>query len=545
VSDRDRLWEEARELLAYAGQHRVLLRSLYRGEEGVFPRFAVRAEGCEITDESGRTFIDWASAWGPVILGYRHPAVEEAIRAQLEAGPTLSLMHPVEVDVARALTEMVPCAEMAAFGKNGSDVVTAAVRIARATTGREVILQHGFHGFHDWYTCMYENVAGIPQVLRSLVEPFPYDDLEALEHLFERFSGQVAAVVMEPVNTRIPSPGYLEGVREMAHRHGALLVFDELVTAFRVARGGAQEMFGVEPDLACLGKAMANGMPLSALVGKREYMRHLPHVAWGMTFRGETLSLAAARATLGVIRDEPVVEHIARVGRQVREAFASMCAERDVRCELIGPDPRLTFLFEQQGGVRADRLHTLFLQECAAHGLITSGTLLPSYAHDEDAVKRSLEAFGQALDAVAGAIQSESASSVSANGRTRVARGFIDGMQERDDSLEVAGWLLVDDRCPEVIELVAPGGEVIKADPVERAGVAETYPDVERAEHSGYRAVLPAAAFRASDCWEFELRARCDGEVVFTCAVGRRLRSNGDAPGLPAPYGVADGALYV
>src|SRR4029079_13809789 len=116
--------------------------------------------------------------------------------------------------------------------------------------------------------------------------------------------------------------GYLEGVREMAHRHGALLVFDELVTAFRVARGGAQEMFGVDPDLACLGKARSNGMPLSALVGKREYMRHLPHVAWGMTFRGETLSLAAARATLGVIRDEPVVEHIARVGRQVREAFA-------------------------------------------------------------------------------------------------------------------------------------------------------------------------------------------------------------------------------
>ena len=152
-----------------------------------------------------------------MLLGYRHPEVEEAIRAQLEAGPMLSLAHPVEVEVAEMLMEMVPCAEMVAFGKNGSDVTTAAVRVARAATGRDLVLQCGFHGFHDWYTCQYrtKNVHGIPKALRAFVHEFPYNDLDALEWLFMRYPDEVAAVVMEPVNIVLPEPGYLEGVREL------------------------------------------------------------------------------------------------------------------------------------------------------------------------------------------------------------------------------------------------------------------------------------------------------------------------------------------
>jgi glutamate-1-semialdehyde 2,1-aminomutase len=541
--DRAAAWDEAHSLLAYGNQHRVLLRSLYRGEEGVFPRFAVRAQGCEITDETGRTFIDWANAWGPVLLGYRHPAVEQAIRDQLEAGPTMSLMHPVEVDVARALTEMVPCAEMVAFGKNGSDVTTAAVRIARAATGRELIVQCGFHGFHDWYTCLYENVAGTPAVLRELIEPFPYDDLDALAALLDEHQGQVAAIVMEPVNVLMPQPRYLERVRELAHLHGALLVFDEMVTAFRVANGGAQELFGVTPDVACLGKGMANGMPLSAVVGKAQFMRHLPHVAYGMTFRGETLSLAAARATMSVLRAEPVVEHLASVGARVRAAFAEMCERRGIAGALSGPDARLTFTFEGQGGVRADRLSTLFLQECALNGVLTTGTLLPSYAHDEEAVERSIAAFGRALDAIGGLIAGRSNGRPPA--RMLATRGFIDGMVEHPDRLELAGWLLVDDRPPDEVVLVGLDGGTVRAQPVEREGVAAAYPDVEGAERSGWQATLPSAGFLREGTWDFELRALRGGEVVFTCAVGRRARPDGSDPGLPGPYEVAGGTLYV
>jgi glutamate-1-semialdehyde 2,1-aminomutase len=532
------LWDDAQRLLAYGGQHRTLLRPLYRGEEGVFPHFAVRADGCTIVDEHEHELIDWAGAWGPVLLGYRHPAVEEAIRSQLEAGPTLSLMHPVEVEVARLLTETVPCAEMVAFGKNGSDVVTAAVRVARAATGREVVLQHGFHGFHDWHTCLFENVAGTPRVLRSLVEPFPYNDLGALAALFERFSGRVAAVVMEPVNIDMPEPGYLDAVRELTHAQGALLVFDEMVTGLRLANGGAQEYFGVQCDLACLGKALGNGMPITALVGATEHMRHLPHVAYGMTFRGETLSLAAARATLEVIRDEPVAEQIARTGARVREGFAGLCRERGVTGRLVGPDARMTFQFEGLPGAGGERLLTLFLRECALRGVLTHGTLLPSYAHDETAVEFTLATFAGALDAIANAGHG-------AAGRTLTAHGFLDAMLERDGGLQVAGWLLVDDRCPDAVEFVAPGGGILTAERVERPGVARAHPGVPDAAASGYAAFLSRDAFQQNGAWEFDLRARHGGTVVFECSVARRVRPDGAEPALPAPYDITGGSLYV
>ncbi len=347
------LMRQADEVLGYGGHHRTALRPIYEGAADAFPRFAVGAEGCELTDSAGRTFVDWVGGGGPVLLGYRHPAVEEAIRGQLEAGPTLTLMHPLEVEVATMLTEMVPCAEMVTFGKNGSDALAGAIRVARAATGREVIFQHGVHGFHEWFTCMVPGVIGIPKVLRALVQPFPYNDLDALGALFERHRGEVAAIVMEPIAFELPEPGYLEGLIELAHSHGALVVFDEMVTGLRMANGGAQELFGVTPDLACFGKALANGMPLSALLGRRDLMELLPRVAYGMTFRGETLSLAAARAVLGALRDQPVAPHVARVGAQVREGFERACAGTGIRARLEGHESRMTFSFHHDAGIEA------------------------------------------------------------------------------------------------------------------------------------------------------------------------------------------------
>ncbi len=548
------LARRARDVLAYGGHHRILLRPLYAEEEGIFPEFAIAADGYELTTSDGRTFIDWASAWGPVLLGYRHPEVEDAIRAQLEAGPTLSLVHPVEVELAEALVDMFPCAEMVAFGKNGSDVTTAAVRVARAATGRSLILQCGFHGFHDWYVTKYraKNVHGIPTALRAFVHEFPYNDLESLEWLFMRYPEEVAAVVMEPVNLVLPEPGYLEGVRELTRQHGALLVFDEMVTAFRLANGGAQELFGVVPDLACLGKGMANGMPLSAIVGKREHMRHLPDTAYGMTFRGEALSLAAALAVTRILRREPVTEHIAAIGSKLREAFRKACGRRSVRADLFGPSARMTFQFEEVGPLDAARLQTIFVRECAREGVLTTGTVLPSYAHDDEAVKHTVTAFTKALERVHAAIDAgrEVLGAAVGAGFTGSPRdgsmgppaGCIDLIREVPGGLQLAGWLLLPDGPPDVVEVVGPAGEVRLARGVERPDVEEVFPKVRNARRSGFEITLPATIFAAGDSFDFTIRARRRARTSFRCHIVRSRK------GQPSPSGAVvlgkDGTVH-
>ena len=556
VSRTEALIARTHELLAYGGRHQMMLRPLYEDEQGVFPEFAEHARGYEVTDTNGRIYVDWLSAWGPVLLGYRHPEVEDAIKEQLSAGPLLSLSHPIETEVASMLVDMVPCAEMVAFGKNGSDVVTAAVRIARASTGRELILQYGFHGFHDWYTCLYrtQNVKGVSTALRAFVQSFPYNDLDALESLFRRYPGEVAAVVMEPVVIDPPSPGYLEGVRDLAHRHGALLVFDEMVTGFRLANGGAQELYGVTPDLACFGKALANGMPLAAIVGAREHMRHLPSTSWGMTFRGETLSLAAARAVLRVLDREPVVEHLARIGEELRTAFHDACELHGVRCELRGPPARMTFVFDEEAGIPAEALRRLFVLECARRGVLTRAGIMPSYAHDSEAVERAMPAFRAGLAAVARAVGEAHETVV-----TAMRTGFdpppevaadgdaaslpdcsIDAAREQGGALELTGWLLLEDGRPEVIELVAPGGEIVLADPAERSDLAEAFPAVAGAGEAGFFATLPVTVFAPSGDFEFEIRARRGSEIRFRCRVTRGRDRGATHPG---PSLEADGTL--
>jgi glutamate-1-semialdehyde 2,1-aminomutase len=534
----------------------MLLRHLYAGDDDAFPRFAEHAEGCRLRDADGTSYVDWISGGGPVLLGYRHPDVERAIVEQVEAGPTLSLMHPVELEVAAMLKEMIPCAEMVTFGKNGSDVVTAAVRVARAVTGRDLILQHGVHGFHDWYVSMFPEVEGQPDALRDLVHPFPYNDLDALDGLFDRFRGRVAAVVMEPTNVELPEPGYLEGVRDLAAAHGALLVFDEMITGFRLANGGAQERFGVMPDLACFGKALANGMPLSALVGKRSYMQRLTSVAYGMTFRGETLSLAAARAVLALLRREPVAERLAVTGARVRESFGAARERHGVQATLRGPEARMTFDFAPDGGMLGQRIQIAFLKQCARAGVLTNGNILPSLAHDEDALAQTGDAFDAALGAVAGLVRAgttaltdavrvgfEAGDNGGAQGRRRSA-GCLDVVATQGEQLLLHGWVVPGDGAPDTIEVIARTGNTHAAAPLARPDVAEAFPGVAGAERSGFAAALPASGFAHNGEFDCVLRALRSGETVFlTHIVTRR---DGDAVDPVSPrWDAAEGTLYV
>jgi glutamate-1-semialdehyde aminotransferase/MoaA/NifB/PqqE/SkfB family radical SAM enzyme len=529
------LAEAADRALGYDGHHRQAFRRFHAAGEDVFPRFAQEAAGYQLVDTEGRAFIDWVSGGGPVILGYGYPAVAEAISAQLPVGPTLTLTHPIEVEVATLLTEMIPCAEMVAFGKNGSDAVGAAVRIARAVTGREVILQHGVHGFHDWYVAVH-GVAGVPSRLGELVRSFPYNDLDALAMLFEEHRGEVAAVVMEPVNVELPAPGYLEGVQELARQHGALLVFDEVITAFRLGNGGAQERFGVMPDLACLGKALANGMPLSAVVGKGEYVGRLPELAYGMTFRGETLSLAAARAVLRVLRDAPVAEHLARVGADIRDAFDRACSNAGIAAALRGPEARMTFVFGNHAAVPPERLEAAFVIECARRGVLTNGNILPSLAHDDVAIARTAEVFAQALEPVRALVDAGS-HAVAAAMRAGFARAstqppaaqgelpaaFLDAARDEGGRLQLSGWMLSHEGGACTVEMIGPRGATRTAGPVDRVDLTQAWPATPAAKRAGFSVSLPADEFVKDGRYEFVIRGHDGEKAIFECPVSRSM----------------------
>jgi len=235
----------------------------------VGPAYLKKGDGAWVWDVDGNKYLDYLMALGPIILGYNNRRVNDAAKNQIDSGTVFSQMHPLEVEVAELLCEIIPCAEMVRFGKNGSDATTAAIRAARAHTGRERIAVCGYHGWHDWYIATTTRNLGIPDGVINLSDTFIYNDLPSLEALFNKYPGEIAAVMMEPVGIEEPKDNFLERVQNLCRSNGALLIFDEMVTGFRMSLGGAQDYFHVIPDMACFGKAMANGFPLSAVVGKR------------------------------------------------------------------------------------------------------------------------------------------------------------------------------------------------------------------------------------------------------------------------------------
>ena len=404
------------------------------------------------------------------------------------------------------------------------------------------------HGFHDWYLCVHPQVRGLPRDLRGQIEGFPYNDLPALEALLDRYRGRVAAVVMEPVREVVPRRGYLAAVRELTHRHGALLVWDEVLTALRVAPGGAQELFGVVPDMACLGKSLGNGLPLSALVGRRSVMHHVPSVGFGMTFRGETYALTAARAVLRFVCDHDVAGALARTGEEMRRGFDRLSRKRGLTCYASGLPQRLTLVFRAEDGLAVETQRELFVQEAMKHGVLTNGNLLPSFAHDDAAVERSLEGFALALDTLSVACRHRDAEDVDPAGgwtsgpRATVARGFVESLSEGDDGLRLAGWLLLDDRAPDSIVFSARGGERVAAQTVERPDLVAVFPDVVNAHRGGFDALLPAGSFARDAQYDFRIDALAAGRVAFSVRV--LLRAGPRTGAYEPPFSLNDGVLY-
>jgi glutamate-1-semialdehyde 2,1-aminomutase len=455
------LMTRARRLLGW-GAKSIDIRPLFFGE-AVLPQLAAAIGGCEVQDTLGQRYIDWYGG-SCNLLGYREPRVERAIREQMAEGPLLPLIHPIEVEVAELLVELIPCAEMVAFGKNGSDGVTAAVRLARMLTGRDVILYYGYHGFHDWFAAADRVNEGIPEALRELVHPFAYNDLENLRALLARFDGRVAAVVMEPTREALPATGYLEGVRRLTREAGALLIFDEVITALRIGRGGAQEAFGVVPDLACLGKSMGNGMPLSAIVGPRSIMQHYPRTGVGMTFQGETLSLAAARAVLQIVRDEPVAERLAAIGETLRAAFDASAKRAGIDASLAGHPARPTLMFADRGEFPGEYLLGVFLTDLLRRGVITGPMMLPSYAHDDAAVEKTIAAFSAALEVVARLVEKPF------RGWVLPGEPLVTGVIDTVDGGCVSGWMLVNGEVADELTASTLDGAPVEVTGTERPG---------------------------------------------------------------------------
>ncbi|MDD5305059.1 MAG: aminotransferase class III-fold pyridoxal phosphate-dependent enzyme [Elusimicrobia bacterium] len=371
------------------------------------PDLAVSGDGCRIHGSDGRTYVDFVSALGAVILGYRDSDVDTAVIEQLRNGVSFSLPTHLEAQVAKQVCALVPGAEMVRFQKNGADACDTAVRLARAVTGRERIVNVGYHGKSDAFVAD-TNPRGVPDSSRDLMTRVPYGDLAAIEaHLDRRLPGSRAAcLIMEPVvatNPVLPPPGYLEGCRALCDQYGALLIFDEVVTGFRMALGGAQEAFGVRADLIAAGKAMANGFPLSIVCGPRKYMELLDgRVFCSTTFGGETISLAAASATLGKLADQEVPAALGKLGERIM-------GEYGLAVELAGLAPETRVIGYPQRPViqwRREALRAAFGQAMLHAGYLFQGYMNLTWAHVNEPflAERLADAFGTALAAAAGVL---------------------------------------------------------------------------------------------------------------------------------------------
>lgn len=376
---------------------------------GVAPVYLQRGQGARVWDVDGNAYLDLPMGLGAVILGHADPAVNAAAARQLQDGLSFSLPHPLEVEVAQLLVDLIPCAEMVRFGKNGSDATAGAVRAARAFTGRDLVLVCGYHGWQDWFIGTTTRNKGVPPAVQGLSKAFPYNDLAALERLFAEHPGKVAAVVMEPVGVVPPKPGFLEGVRKLTAQEGALLVFDEIVTGFRMSMGGAQEYFGVTPDLACFGKAMGNGFPIATVVGRRDVMAVFDEIFFSFTFGGEAVSLAAANATIRQLQERQALGHIWEQGQRLKDGLTVFAREFGIadRVSCQGYPPRTVVGFKDASGQPSLTLKTLFQQECLQRGVLFSGGQNLSLAHGPGETTEVLRAFRAAMEVCAEAVRKD------------------------------------------------------------------------------------------------------------------------------------------
>jgi glutamate-1-semialdehyde-2,1-aminomutase len=379
-----------------------------------FPIFLERARGAHIWDVDGNEYVDWMLSYGPIILGHCNEEVDRAVIEETRKGFLFNLTPPVQLELAKKLTQMIPCAEMVQFVTSGSGATSAAIRIARAFSGKLKVLRWGYHGWHDWAV---GGGPGVPTTTTDDTLSFDYNDLDSLEKLLKMHKGNVACIIMMPLGVEQPQKGFLEGVRELADRHGVILIFDEIRSWPRMGLGGAQKYYGVIPDITTISKGIANGYPISAVVGKREFMQLAQKTNISGSYFMNNLAFRAAMVTLREIETKNVVPRLWEIGKQLLDGLKQIIEQKKIRADVLGvpPMPFLVFgdaadhmtvwqeLIWNKGdpGTEKDkRAMKVFYNEMARRGIFMHPRhhWYSCFAHTNEDVQKTLEAAEASFD---------------------------------------------------------------------------------------------------------------------------------------------------
>jgi len=363
--------------------------------DGIYPIYLEKGQGCYVSDGEGNTFIDYPLGLGAILLGHSNKTVNEAVIQQLNKGTLFTLPSRLETQLAEKLHSLIPCCEQVRFLKTGSEATSAAVKIARAYTKRERIAYCGYHGWHDWFTVSTPKNAGIPYCYKDLIDKFEYNNIDSLHRLMSLNYQQYAAVIMEPCIFDEPHNKFLQQVIDLAHRWGTLVIFDEVVTGFRFPKYSAQKFYKVKPDLATFGKAMANGLPISAVCGKREIMKVLEGDCFvSSTFGGELASIVAALATIKVLENESVIDNIWYLGQYLKDGYNEIAASLGIDTKCIGYPNRTMHQFPTA------EHKSLFWQECIRRGVFFGYAQFICQAHKQADIDYTLEVVKDSLQIV-------------------------------------------------------------------------------------------------------------------------------------------------
>lgn len=408
-SNSNKLVERAKKVTPLAAQ--TFSKSYRYYIENNAPMFMERGDGCYVWDVDGNKFVDFICALGPITLGYNNKNVNDAVIKQMNKGMIFSTQAQVEVELAEKLCQIVPCAEKVKFVKNGGDATTAAVRLSRAFTGREMVAMSGYHGMHDWSIGASENNKGVPKCVCELTKNFIYNDINNLKELLEKYPGQFAAVILEPIQGNGTTTEYLSEVKNLTKEHGALLIFDEVVSGFRYALGGGSEYYGVTPDLAAFGKGMGNGLAISAVAGRADVMDLIEKgIFISLTFGGDAMAMAGALATIGELEKKGVYEHFWKMGALMKNGILEKIKKYKLEriISFSGLEPHAGVSFEGVGSLSYLDINSIYSFYMIGQGILTLAINNINISHTEKEIKMFIDAADIAFENIAKAIKQDS-----------------------------------------------------------------------------------------------------------------------------------------